>query len=299
VNISNLIANTPPLLRRHRLIEGLLWAFPDSNIQILQFNGKAKAFIDLSDANARQYLIKETFEPEFFAIATPFLSNGGTFFDVGANFGLCSFGLMTQLQNKTVDYHLFEANKHLLDLLSRSASFYQNNSIHINNCCVSDVPGISKLNIVNGQLGQSFISASGLESVPNLTIDDYVQTNNIKTITLMKMDIEGHEPLALKGAVSSLRKGLIDAIYLEVSTINLARGSYSPADCFDLLLDCGFKLYYCKPVDLQEKRLAEKTFSAQINGQTLPLAHLENHPGDYQTDILAIRPNLTYFRELG
>ncbi len=251
----------------------------------------------MRDANARQYLITESFEPEFFSIAEPFLCQGGTFFDVGANFGLCSFGLMASLKEKRVDYHLFEANQHLCELLARSASLHQNNSVHINCCCVSDCPGVSTLNIIDGQLGQSFISQNGVERVVNLTIDDYIKSRNIKSVNLIKMDIEGHEPLALKGAASSLRNGLIDAIYLEVSTVNLARGNYYPKDCFDLLQNFGFKLYYCKPVDFQTKDLILAPYIVQINDQNLPVADLEAFPSSYQTDILAVRSNLRYFKE--
>jgi FkbM family methyltransferase len=298
MNIAELIARTPSVLRRHRLIQSLLCLYPDSNIQLLNFNGQAKAFVDLRDANARQYLITEIFEPEFFSIALPFLAIGGTFFDIGANFGLCSFGIIGQKNDSPLDSHLFEANPHLCQLLSRSASLYEKSSIRINCCCVSDSPGTSRLNIIDGQLGQSYVSTNGTTSVVNLTIDDYIREHHIKSVNFLKMDIEGHEPRALKGASASLKKGLIDAIYIEVSTLNLARANYSPGDCFDILRNSGFDLYYCKPVDLKSDTLASSKVMARINNQTLPLAHLKEFPSKYQTDILAVRRDLRSFEEI-
>ena len=42
-------------------------------------------------------LSRAHFEPEFFRVASPFLADGGVFFDVGANVGLCSFGMIAAL----------------------------------------------------------------------------------------------------------------------------------------------------------------------------------------------------------
>lgn len=39
-----------------------------------------------------------------------------------------------------------------------------------------------------------------------ISIDDFVNLNNIKTIDFIKMDIEGAEPLALEGAIETIRK---------------------------------------------------------------------------------------------
>src|ERR1700691_5245790 len=110
MNISKIVETLPAVLRRHTFIRLLMQLFPNDNIQLVRFNDCAKVFADLNDANARQYLITGCFEPEFFTIAEPFLRCGGCFFDVGANFGFCSFGLMAKMPETTISFHLFEAN---------------------------------------------------------------------------------------------------------------------------------------------------------------------------------------------
>ena len=50
----------------------------------------------------------------------------------------------------------------------------------------------------------SRISDIGLESAQSLTIDDLVERNNLPRVDFIKMDIEGAEPKALKGATRTL-----------------------------------------------------------------------------------------------
>jgi FkbM family methyltransferase len=288
MNIGTVIKTLPRPLRRHSLIRLLLKLSPGSHIQLLHYNDSAGALVDLNDACARQYLIKGIFEPEFFSIAAPFFARGGVFFDVGANFGLCSFGLIAELQAVKASYHLFEANEEICKLLSQSALLHKNTDIHINWCAVSDGPGTSSLQIVDGEVGQSFISPKGCQSVNNLKLDHYVHTHAIKRVNLMKMDIEGHEPLALRGAQKSLEQGVFDSIYVEVSTSNLSRNNFRVTDCLNLLKNSGFELFYCKPADFQILSLGERSYIIDINGSSLKVAPLIHFPDSYQTDILAV-----------
>ena len=117
MNISEFVLWLPKNLRRHKLIQLLLLIFPDSFIQKVSFNGEAKVFVDLHDAAPRQALITGLFEPEFFDIAKPFLAEGGTFFDVGANWGFCSYGLINLINRYNIQCHLFEANPVISNIL--------------------------------------------------------------------------------------------------------------------------------------------------------------------------------------
>jgi len=298
MNIAKIIKTLPPALRRHSGIQLLLKLYPESHIQLLQFNDSARVLVDLNDAYARHYLIKGKFEPEFFSITSPFLARGGIFFDVGANFGLCTFGLIAELQAVKASYHLFEANEEICKLLSRSALLHKNTEIHINWCAVSESPGTSSLQIVNGEIGQSFISPKGCQPVNNLTLDHYIETHAIKRVNLMKMDIEGYEPLALRGARKSLEQGVFEAIYVEVSTSNLARNNFRVSDCLDLLKNSGFELFYCKPADFQILSLGERSCIIDINGSSLKVAPLIRLPDPYQTDILAVHRRSDYLVNL-
>lgn len=54
------------------------------------------------------------------------------------------------------------------------------------------------------------------EIVSTITLDSYIADKGIHNIDLLKIDTEGYEMQVLKGALKSLRKGIVKAIYLEV-----------------------------------------------------------------------------------
>ena len=79
MNITKIIQALPTFLRRHKLINFLLFLSPQSQTQLVQFNDNASAYANVSDPFIQTILITKSFEPEFFSIAAPFLSKGGVF----------------------------------------------------------------------------------------------------------------------------------------------------------------------------------------------------------------------------
>ena len=289
MNIAKLISFLPRFLRRHKIVQIILLLSPQSRTQLIMINGNFKLFLDVSDPYARSYLFVGGYDPEFFSIAKPFLSRGGVFFDVGANFGFCSFGLIGCLSRNDIEFHLFEANAEICKLLFQSAALYPDCTVSINHCCVTDSPGTSSLYINSNNFGSSFISEYGTQDVHNLILDTYIYERSIRKINLLKIDIEGWEPRALKGALNSLATGIIDTIYIEISTLNLSRVGSRVDDCFALLKDAGFVLFYVKNADFESGLADEgKALALNINGYPLKAATLDSFPVEHQTDILAI-----------
>ncbi|AFY71120.1 methyltransferase FkbM family [Thalassoporum mexicanum PCC 7367] len=298
MNISKIIYALPRFFRRHSTVRLLLGLFPNSQIQLVRFNqDSAQLFANITDPRIRNYFVKSEFDQaHFFDVAIPFLAKGGVFFDVGANFGFCSFGVMGALPQVEIKYHLFEANADIYSALGQSASLYTDytdRQIVINHCCVSDHEGVSKLNIVEDHLGASFISEQGNYQIKNLVIDNYVENSSINKINFMKLDIEGWEPLAIKGAMRTIQNGTIDAIYTEVIDQNLSRSGYTSAAFIDMLKAGGFELFYFKQSDLNhlsDSYLGDR-FSLDINGYPVALAKLKGFPAEHHSDILAIHKN--------
>lgn len=291
LDIAAIISALPPFFRRHKLIQLLLLISPESCIQLIQFNNSARLFADLREPWPRQILITGSCEPEFSSIASKFLAKGGIFFDVGANTGSLSFGLMAYLDSKNVEYHLFEANPKLCQLLDHSKKLNSDQRIWINNFCVTEKPGFSKLNIHKNNSAISFVSEQGQQEITNLVLDDYIAEKSIEKIEFLKIDIEGHEPLAIKGLMRSMTKGVLDAIYVEISSTNLYRAGFSAKNVFDLLKEGGFNLFYVKQADF-ESGLANKSKIVTLNVHGSPLTvasvEVETFPYEYQTDILAV-----------
>ena len=124
MNISALLQPAPLLLRRHLLVNCLLGVFPKSHDQWIEFNGHAKAYVDLRDPEVRNVFLQRSFEPDFLQLASAVLSEGGVAFDCGANFGLCTFGLIPFIDLDHLSFHLFEANRNLIPYLEKSKSLF-------------------------------------------------------------------------------------------------------------------------------------------------------------------------------
>lgn len=302
INIPEIIYTLPSYLRRHKIVQFLLWMSPDSNIQLVNFNGNSKLYADISDPSPRQHLLLKKFEPEFFSVVKPFLANGGVFFDVGANWGFCSFGLIGCLpdQRSNIKCHLFEANSRICEILSKSTLLHTDCSFCINNCCVTNQKGISKLKISTRQSGESFISDEGEQLVQNLVLDDYIQKQGIQKINLMKLDIEGWEPLALKGCFNSLKMGIIDAIYTEFISEHLVRSGFNLKSFGTFLENANYQLFYCRSSELESSFVDRSSkFDINVNQHRLKLANLDINkiPSEMHTgirNILAIHKKSQY-----
>ncbi len=299
MNIPKVVHLFPRFFRRHKLVKLLLLLSPESRAQLITFNGSSRLFIDMADPVARSYFFAGGYDPEFFSVAKPFLSKGGVFFDVGTNFGFCSFGLMGCLSRNDVEYHLFEANVDICRLLLQSATLYPDKNIRVNHCCVTDTHGVSRLNLVSSNFGGSFISERGTQEVSNLILDDYICDHSIGKIKLLKIDIEGWEVHALRGAMNSLASGIVDAVYIEASTENLSRAGFSVEDCFGLLRDAGFHLFFFRSNDFKSG-IADRrgVLNLNINGYPVKVARLSGLAGEYHTDILAVHKSSGFLDSL-
>ena len=201
-----LINLLPKLLLKHKFIQFLLLLKLQKKHVELSYNKGSKAIIDLSDPEPRNVYIKKDFDAHFFSVVSCFLPKSGTFFDLGANYGLCSFGLLPKYS--FVDFHLFEANSFLIPILSKSLKLHSRNSFHLNHACISDKNGTTKFYLEEKQSGQSHVATKHEDgqNVKNLIMDDYCMSKNIEIIDFAKIDLEGHEISALKGWKNYLKE---------------------------------------------------------------------------------------------
>ena len=73
------------------------------------------------------------------------------------------------------------------------------------------------------------------------TIDQILDERGIDQVDLAKMDLEGHELFALRGAVNSLKTHRIRALTFEIGTANVDSRTFF-RDYFDLLTGYGYRL---------------------------------------------------------
>jgi FkbM family methyltransferase len=163
------------------------------------------------------------FEHSLLALADRQVRAGMVVWDVGANVGAFTFPAAHQSRSTVV---AIEADSFLAGLLRQSATFRENRDLDVRvlNAAVSDHDGTAAFAISGRGRAASGLTAGTLSTqhgatrevvtVPSLTLDTLVKC--LPAPDLIKVDIEGAEPLLLKGA-NEMLGSCRPAIYIEVT----------------------------------------------------------------------------------
>lgn len=247
----------PKFLHRHKIIEGIINIFPKLRQQIFYCNGNL-VFSNLADAEARQVFIKKKFEDYgYFKLAEFFLPQGGTHFDVGANYGFQTFGMINKLKNKKIKYFLFEPNIDCHNCHNKTATLHPNENIINYPIAITSFNGPAHFFYCKEYSGGGTVyniselheknlheSVNQTYEVSCTVLDTVLFEQNISSVDLLKVDVEGSEYNILKGANTALSKGIIKAAYIEINTEALDNHGSSPNEIFNLLEKNNYKLFY-------------------------------------------------------
>jgi FkbM family methyltransferase len=146
-------------------------------------------------------------------------------FDIGANRGDTVQKYLDYYPSATV--YAFEPFPETFETLQ--TRFSKNKSVHCYPFAISNIKSeqvlfVNKSADTNslfkpqkaGLSSDKEVENKGTIRVPTITIDLFCSENNIRHIDILKMDIQGGELNALKGAENLLTNKLIDLIYSEV-----------------------------------------------------------------------------------
>ena len=135
------------------------------------------------------------------------------FFDIGANIGLYSI----VMEEHFAAVHAFEPNPEAIRRL-RENSMLNGLTIKANNIAVSDREGIMHL-CVRGNVDPTAhlqeVASEYTISVPVVSLDKYIEKNQVRGKIVVKIDVEGEELRVLDGAVESLRQKRFSIIQFE------------------------------------------------------------------------------------
>jgi FkbM family methyltransferase len=163
-------------------------------------------------------------------------------FDVGANVGKYTNMIKEVLPNAAV--YAFEPSKITFQELSKNTANL--NDVRLYNFGFSDsensltlyydheksgIASVYKRNLAHFQ-----IDMNREETISVTSLDDFCAKNDIKHIDLLKLDIEGHELMALQGARNLLAENCIDYLQFEFGGCNIDSRTYFQ-DFFYLLKD--------------------------------------------------------------
>lgn len=292
---ARLFERLPRTLRRHKLMQAWMALTGESPLQLVRIRDEYFAYADMSDGFLRLIVIDGNFEAEFFAMADAFLGGSGIFLDLGANFGLLSCGLAGRHGNK-VRFHLFEPNRMLLQWINRSLARYPGVDCKVNCTAVSDQDGFVSFAVDAGQTGASYIVSDGGERIPSVTIDNYLDRENISLVNLMKMDIEGYELAAVRGAARSLQSRRIQAVYFEYFEKWLIRVA-PPQDLLAAFDSLGYEVCFCRECDIAARGGKSHTLRQGLPGHGIALRPVKGHSMPAMTDLLALpKENLQSLR---
>ena len=289
---ATLFEKLPRMLRRHRLMKSWMRLTGEDPLQLVRIRGDAHGYADLSDGFLRLIVIEGDYEKDFFRIADALLQGGGEFLDVGANHGLLSFGLARKLDQQ-VRFHLFEPNPKLLESIEKSVKLYPSMRAEVNAAAVCDEDGTILFQVRKEQTEVSHITQSGGTPVRSIRLDTYFRNKSLDRVDLMKLDIEGYELTALRGAELALKNRSIRAIYFEYFEKLLVRVA-PPAKLIEFLDSFAYEVCFCRDCDLIGQAVNPTvTIRDGLPGHGLPLLPVNGRQIPAMTDLLAIpRENL-------
>jgi len=169
-----------------------------------------------------------------------FPNQNGTFLDLGANIGAFCLSFASQGWNG----FCFEASSKNASLLKNSIN-HNNFDIKVFETAVYSKTG--KIYFVqNGPFGfipNDVHKDMQYERIDCVSLDDWMQSEKIKEITLIKIDIEGSEVYALRGMRQFLNTFGYPPIFMEINAFSLCLQNETPLSLLTLAKNIGYNAY--------------------------------------------------------
>ena len=182
------------------------------------------------------------FEPRESAAVRNLVQRGDFVIDAGANLGWFSL-LASSIVGATGEIFAFEPSGPTVNHLRRNLALNGTSNVEVYRLALSDVSGKAKLTVTEkGNAGSATLFAtdpSGGEVVDTARLDEIAPERVFK---LLKMDVEGAELKALRGAEELLKAGRIQNILFEINEPALRRGGSSPEELIAFVKSYGYRL---------------------------------------------------------
>jgi FkbM family methyltransferase len=204
--------------------------------------------VDTSTLEAISYILGWQHETDVIRVFRTFLTQRSVVLDIGAHFGLYT-ALTGSIVKKHGRLYAFEGNPRIFESLQRTMlanDLYFNPNIIAANVLVSSESGEGRLhysaNLPSGGTMSEVQLLGGRQhavEVKMTTIDDFLPSD--LAVDLVKIDVEGHEPLVLRGMEQTISRSPNIRIIAEFAD-NLLATTVSPADFVDYIRGLGFAI---------------------------------------------------------
>jgi FkbM family methyltransferase len=172
-----------------------------SNIQV--DTGNFSIWVDSRDSTiARGILQSKSHEPHVTAVLARELKSDATFVDIGANMGWFTL-LAASIANQVI---AIEPNPNNIQLIYRSLLDNRFQNVRVMQYAVTDVPKLMQLNFIqsNGFVSTVVDKIETSTLVQGMPLD--LLLGDVERLDVIKIDIEGHEPVALIGMKNTLER---------------------------------------------------------------------------------------------
>jgi len=209
-----------------------------------------------TDSSLVESLQSGTFEQDVHAFFADYVRGGDVVFDVGANVGHYTRMLGERVE-PTGEVHAFEPAEKPYQCLVRNTLEWAP-SIRRNRFALSSEGGSREIYLGTGNnealnsfgepfgIGESKDGVYASETVWMMTLDNYVDTYDVKQIDLVKIDVEGWEEHVVRGGAATLLK-LHPVLLLEYCSPAARNAGASCAQLSQLLVSLGYHLYRYLP----------------------------------------------------
>jgi len=177
-------------------------------------------------------------------------------FDVGANVGDWTCALLEQAVDLvTLDVHAFEPCSGTYDILLNRVGMLSvsANVVPVRKGCSSS-SGPGALHVVGVGAGTNSLTSAEttdtIEQVELISTDDYCLIVNLDHVSLLKIDVEGHDIEVIKGAARMLKQQNIEVLQFEYNRRWIFNGAFL-RDVFNVLSPWGYRIGKVTPYGVE------------------------------------------------
>lgn len=168
------------------------------------------------------------------ALLERFRRSQGVVFDVGANIGAYSTLLSAMCPDARI--FAFEPSPDTAAVLRLNLRSSYAKNVTVESAALADIEGYSDFVNRSRESATNHLTRQAEPGatirVATTTLDSYTAANGISRIDFIKIDVEGAEPLVLRGASRLMQEGRIGIGMIEICPKNLSRLSFSLTDLF-------------------------------------------------------------------
>jgi FkbM family methyltransferase len=246
-----------PVRGRYLLEERLAGALMPDGLVPARVGPAARIRCDLRD-EVQRLIYYGLYDPDESALLPSLLKDGDVFLDVGANVGYYTL-LASQLVGAPGAVHAFEPVPGTFAVLARNVADARLANVHLNPKAVSDgtadrlVLYVPRADTSTGWASIQVTDPSAHEtvSIEAISLDRYVERAGIGRVALVKMDIEGAEPQALRGGAALFASPDAPDLLAEVNPFVLRRVRSGEDELIGLLRGFGYELFEIGPKRLK------------------------------------------------